>query len=561
MSTARRSVSLVLMLALLAAAGSGGEPAGKGSAPAGGISTVIVIGGSPFPCRILSWDEESLTVLLEELGSTTRLQWVKISPLQRHRIRRLIGAARGEPDRPMGRKIRGVEVRMRNGMRWRGVELKERNTPARRCFRFSGVSFIALPIKDIAEVKAVEIYEGEVYTPRERYQRELAVRTPKTAEDQFRMGRWCIENELVSEAREHLTRAQLLDSAYVDRCVDLEPQLKALAAKVEARELYREFQRARSSGDLGSAVKILDTLAATYPDFEKNSDLAKGRPILVTQRDKQQRRSVITSYYRYVDHFIRELVTRKKSDTPPVVLTVITLKSGFEVVGKLKGGADGDKVVLEMDGKLYSVPREKIARIGKREVQKGPFRWPTLAECRKYVTDSKGGITTDVVAAISKDLSLEEKKVAEIWAGRLAAVHEVGDGGIKTPEFVAAYHEAHWGAGSWLREAGAGTPAPTPAPAPRPVPGPGPAPAPAPQWPDPETWWKAAPMRLKIRVLEAMCAEALMKVEKTYTENCPNCAGTGTIQHMDTGIGGGGFKERPCAVCRGTGRFWRVVYR
>ncbi|MHC4914267.1 MAG: hypothetical protein ACYTGB_02150, partial [Planctomycetota bacterium] len=333
MKTARRSVPLIAMLALLAAVVRAGEQPAKGTAPAGGITTVIVIGDSPFPCRILSWDEENLTVLLLELGSTTRLEWAKISPLQRRMIKRLIGAARGEPDRPMGRKIRGVEVRMKNGMRWRGVEIKERSTPARRCFRFKGVSFIALPVKDIAEVKPVEIHEGEVYTPRERYERELAVRTPKSAEDQFRMGKWCVENELVAEAREHLTRAQLLDNEYVERCADLAPQLKALAAKVEARALYREFQRAKSSGDFARAVKIIDALAANYPDYENTSGLAKERPLLVAKRDKQLRVSVITSYYRHVDHFIREFVSRRRSDTPPVILTVVTLKSGFEVIG------------------------------------------------------------------------------------------------------------------------------------------------------------------------------------------------------------------------------------
>jgi hypothetical protein len=58
-----------------------------------------------------------------------------------------------------------------------------------------------------------------------------------------------------------------------------------------------------------------------------------------------------------------------------------------------------------------------------------------------------------------------------------------------------------------------------------------------------------------------MCAEKIMKVEKTYKENCINCGGTGAIEVMGVGASGGGRFRYPCHVCRGTGIFWGVSYR
>jgi len=82
-----------------------------------------------------------------------------------------------------------------------------------------------------------------------------------------------------------------------------------------------------------------------------------------------------------------------------------------------------------------------------------------------------------------------------------------------------------------------------------------------PQWPDAETWWKDQPSIVKTQVLHAMCAEAIMKVERVYEENCINCGGNGQIEVMTMGAGTGGRCIYPCSVCRGSGRFYGVSYR
>ena len=84
-----------------------------------------------------------------------------------------------------------------------------------------------------------------------------------------------------------------------------------------------------------------------------------------------------------------------------------------------------------------------------------------------------------------------------------------------------------------------------------------------PQWKDPEEWWKEQAPNIKAEILKAMCAEesGIFKVEKSYEENCINCGGTGQIEVMSMGSGGGGKYGYPCSVCRGSGRFYGVSYR
>jgi hypothetical protein len=211
-------------------------------------------------------------------------------------------------------------------------------------------------------------------------------------------------------------------------------------------------------------------------------------------------------------------------------------------------------------------------------VENGPFRWRNLAECRQYVTDRKGGVTADIVAAIGKDLEVDDKKVQEIWGQRLSDVFEVDGGGVKTPVLVTAYQDAHWGAGSWLRAgAGGGAGAGPVAPGaggvrnPRTPRGGGAVGAGAggaagaqgqAQWDDPETWWGKQALRTKELILKAMCAEAIMKVEKIYEEPCSNCGGSGSIEVMNAGGGTGSSRfTYPCSVCRGSGKFVGVSYR
>ncbi len=76
-------------------------------------------------------------------------------------------------------------------------------------------------------------------------------------------------------------------------------------------------------------------------------------------------------------------------------------------------------------------------------------------------------------------------------------------------------------------------------------------------------WWKEQPTNVKADVLKAICAEesGIFKVEKVYEENCIGCGGTGQVEFMSLGSGGGGKFGYACSVCRGTGRFYGISYR
>jgi hypothetical protein len=475
----------------------------------------------------------------------------------------------------MGSKIPGVLVVLKNGMSYRGIEITDRTTPGHRYFKFRGVPFMAIASGDIKAVKPTEVFEGEVYSPLERYRQKLAREMPKTADANFRFGEWCMENELAEEAEQHFAKCQLLDESYVERCKDKQPLLAALRSKTEARSIYQELLQDKAAGRIGKVLRAIDLLASKYSDFPENSSLAKEKILLVEMRKKQLRREVIGLFYMYMDKFVQKCAHEKKSETPAIPIKVVTLTSGTQLEGTLEGSEDADVIMLKYEGRNYSIKREYIARMETRLVEKGPFRWRTLAECRQYVTDKKGGITADIVGAVGKDLEIDDKQVLDIWGKRLSDVFEVDPGGgIKEPEVLTTFQDARWGSGSWLRGgggtggtgAGGSTPGRTGLPGgqrnprnPRGQQVPGGQQQQQQDWDDPETWWGKQPLSVKEMVLKAMCAEAIMKVEKVYTEPCSNCGGSGSIEVL--GVAGGGRFRYPCSVCRGSGTFTAISYR
>ena len=487
-----------------AVAGEAAEPE-----PVKGPATAVTIADKPYPCRILRHDEKSITVFLTEMKSSVTLQWDQLPAPERERLKALVAA--GGPaaaERPKGELMDGVEVTLTSGVTYRGIELAERSTAELRAFRFARMPFAALSVKDIKAVKPVKIYEGEIYTPQERYKAKLATVLPKTAEDHYQMGVWCLENELAQDASDHFDKCLLLDPGYDEKVKAKAPALAALKAK----------------------------LLPAKP--ERPADPAA------------LRREVINRWHLYLDFHVQRVASSRVSETPALPIKVVYLTNGGTLEGTLKPSEDDRQIVLDVGGRTFSIKRELIVRMEQKLVEAGPFRDRTLAESKKYVTDPKGGITADILAGVTKDLGIADKEALDIWSQRLSDKVVVGEQGPKAPEFAVAFHEARWGVGSWLRGGGAGGNPVAPA-NPR---GGG---ARQPQWPDAETWWKEQTAAVKAQVLKAMCAEALMKVEKVYEENCTNCGGAGQLEVM----GAGGAKASPCPVCRGSGRFYGVTYR
>jgi hypothetical protein len=241
------------------------------------------------------------------------------------------------------------------------------------------------------------------------------------------------------------------------------------------------------------------------------------------------------------------------SETPAVPFKVVHLTSGMAFEGVLKSAENDDEVLLENAGRTYRVRRELIARMDQKMVEPGPWRDRTLAEARQYVTDPKGGISADVLAAVTKDLGIADKEALDVWNARLNETVAVGPDGAKAPRPEAPSHQARWGTGSWLRGTGAAGAVPPRAG--------GAGAGPQQQWPSPEDWWKAQPPAVKAGILRAMCAEALMKVDKVFEEPCSNCGGSGQLEVLVTGVGGNAVRKDPCPVCRGGGKFYGVTYR
>ncbi len=525
------SLASAVLLALFLAAGAAraGEPDAP-DAPSG-PATAVTVGGQVFPCRVVRHDEKGVTVFLTEPGSTVTLQWDQLPASERERIKALVAA--GDPAAAGGaggEEIDGVEVTLRNGTVYRGVELPGRSTPETRAFRFARMPFAAIAVKDIKAAKPIRLREGELYSPQERYRRKLAVASPKTAEDYYRLGLWCLENDLAQEAGDNFEKAVLLDPGYAEKTAAKKADVEALRDRL-------------------APVKI-----------ERPADPAA------------RRRSVIGGWYQHVDHHILRIAGSQVSETPAVPVKVVYLTSGATMEGALKSSEDAAEVLLDVEGRTFSIERRLIARMEQKMVEKGPWRERTLAECRKYVTDAKGGIGADVVAGLSKELGLTDKEVQEIWDGRLGGTVVIGPGGTKEPEVMAAFQEVHWGVGSWLRGgdgANAGGQAAGAATVGNPRGGANRGgqnrggqqqQGQGQQWPDPEEWWKAQSAAAKGQVLKAMCAEesGMFKVEKTFEENCIGCGSAGQREVVDAG---GNRSARACEVCRGSGRFYGVSYR
>ncbi|HOX08943.1 MAG TPA: hypothetical protein PK280_21285 [Planctomycetota bacterium] len=503
---------------------------GAGAAEPSGPAAVVTIGDKPFACRVVRHDDKGVTVFLTEAKSTVTLQWDQLAAPERERIRALVAAKDPAADnKALGEEIDGVEVTLVNGTVYRGVELAGRSTPELRAFRFARMPYAALPAKDIRAVKAVKLREGELYSPQERYRKKLAVAPPQSAEDHFQTGCWCLENGLAEAAGDHFDKAVLLDPGYAEKT----------AAK---------------KGDL-DALRT----GALPPKVERPSDPAA------------LRRAVIAGWHQHLDHHLQRTAFSQVSETPAVPVKVVRLTNGTVMEGALKGSEEADEVQLDIGGRTYAIERKLIARMDQKMVEAGPFRDRTLAECRKYATDPKGGIGKDVAAGVAKDLGIDEKEVLEVWAARLGGKVVVGARGPEETAEVASLHEAHWGVGSWLRGGGAGAAGNQG----------GAAAVPAnprgnrggrqsqgqqanqQQLKSPEDWWKEQAPATKAGILRAMCAEesGLFKIEKVFEENCPNCAGTGQVEIMAVGTGGGGKTAQTCPVCRGGGKFFGVSYR
>ncbi len=528
----------VACAALLGCRRTAGEPAPKPveAAPAH-IRTLIVVRGAPFPCLITAHDERTVTVYLVETRKLRRFKWKKLDPGERERLRFMIEMRELERrGRPVGEAIPGVRVKLRTGMTCRGVELVKGRTPSHRYFRFAGVPLMGVPRREVRSVRPIRMWEGDLYTPREVYRARLAARPPKNAADHFKLGQWCLQNEMLEEAGDHFAKSQLLDDGFVERCKDQKPLLRQLAKRQVARQFHARLLRDQAAGRWGRALHTLDLLEREYPYYWRdNKPTTPLREELERERAAMPRKEVVGFFYMYMDHFVQKCAYDRVSDTPAVPIKVIYLTSGYIVQGTLVGSADGDVVTIKSAGLTYKIKREHIAKIEQKLVQRGPFRNRTLAECRKYLTDRKGGVSADILIAVAVDVLLTQPEVRRIWNARLAPA------GLGRPAPAAAFREARWGAGSWLRDYYAAEAAGRKK---------------RPGWPDPEKWWKQQKREVKAEILRAMCAEALMKVEKVYKEPCVNCGGTGRIEMARKGSG-----AYPCSVCRGSGTLYGVIYR
>src|SRR5512135_2286351 len=54
------------------------------------INTVIVMDDTPYPCKVIKHDEDTITIYLIETKTAVEIRWDKLSPSERRRLKNLV---------------------------------------------------------------------------------------------------------------------------------------------------------------------------------------------------------------------------------------------------------------------------------------------------------------------------------------------------------------------------------------------------------------------------------------------------------------------------------------
>ncbi|MHC4199399.1 MAG: DnaJ-like cysteine-rich domain-containing protein, partial [Planctomycetota bacterium] len=306
------------------------------------------------------------------------------------------------------------------------------------------------------------------------------------------------------------------------------------------------------------------TLSALDPNSFIRTKWEAQLPEIEENIRKTLRRSVVRSYYKHMEDFLRKWVWGRVPDGGAIPGVIVVMREGEAVKGKLVSD-DEEFVVVENQGRIIKIAKNMVSSVP--DVDLNPRRRvPGYGDSKKYVEDETGGITAGIITALLEEykeystpqLAIDQELIEGFWKDRLTSVVEITREGRKQTVPVCVIHEATYGIGTWLREgtptastggqsrdgrrrAGGGQQAQN----------------------DPERWWLSQPREVRYQVVRAMAAEALCDVTRVFKVRCTPCGGRGGTVVMgssgQTGRLGGTTKV--CGTCRGSGYFIKLKYR
>lgn len=508
------------------------------------INTVIVISPEHLEGTMVSWDAEGLSFRLKDTGKVVDLSWDMLPDPEVKRLQKLAGltgegTATAEGYR--GSQISAMRIHLKlDRPPIEGVELLDEVDPDAVFIRTNTVQRFRIPRKDIDRIENITLYEMDIYSPEEIYEKRKLARPLRTPEDHYEMAKMCKDLGLYKEAKGHLSLAAELDPRIEERTQPMLEELDALIEEKTAGDLFQEAQRYRASGNYVKALETIDKAEKFLPNHETTRVMTGWKAELEEARQEQLRRDVVKDYYTYHEQCIRKVASGYMSDGAEMPGLVVYLRDGRTISGVMQEET-ADLLILEKDGTEYQIDKRQISDRRAVDFNRERHR-ATFDEARSYVTDGEGGVSADVRAALVRKYNISENEVRQIWTERLHRVKVISTRDTVKKRSYAVKKTANYGPGVWLREgapvqvSGGGG-------------GGGRSGGASPEV-DVEKWWGQQPAETRYQILRAFSAEAVMdsKIEKVQ---CERCGGVGTTS--TTSLTGGGTVKDLCPYCRGFG--------
>jgi hypothetical protein len=447
-----------------------------------------------------------------------------------------------------------------------GLVIEEKTTKDEIAIRTKYAREFHFLTKEVESREPVMLPETEFYSLDEVYQRKKAELNPQEdAARHFKLAQYLLKIRYWVKAEEHFERARLLDERFNEAAGQKIEDIKLSKIEAQVQHLDQLITTDIRAERWMEASRRIRTLSALDPNSYIRTKWEAQLPEIEENIRKSLRRSVVRSYYKHMESFLRKWVWGRISDGGAIPGVVVLMRGGEAVKGKLVSD-DEEFVVIENEGRIIKVAKNMVS--GVTDVDLNPRRRvPGYADSKKYVEDETGGITAGIITALLEEykdystpqLQIDQELIEGFWKDRLTSVVVITREGRQLTVPVCVLHEATYATGTWLRE---GTPTTGTGGGGREGRRRGGGGAQRVET-DPERWWMKQKREVRYQVIRAMAAEALCEVTKVLKVRCSTCGGKGadlTIGSTSE-TGGLGASARACGTCRGSGYFIKIRYR
>ncbi|HEY3324882.1 MAG TPA: hypothetical protein VGP72_30800 [Planctomycetota bacterium] len=586
---------------------------------------VILIGDIPTAgWPILPATETEYKFKLKDTGTIVSLRWLDLKETERDRLRRVYKMEVRNGQKVFGDAISMTRFKMENGKTIEGLRVPERDRLGQKAIKTRSVPMMWIPESGIRNEEPFEGKESDAFSPMEVYQKWLTAKpiSHNDAAAHFAMAQKVANIELFGKAIDHLKMAAAIDPLMEERNKDFYAQLVAEDAKQRTLELYNNMLMAMRRMDFGSALDMLEQLDRNFPNSDYKTRWEGLRPqVEAGLKTEITKRIVQMAYSTAMDLVQQRLFKKVRVDpkgnvVPSIPGKQVTTKAGHIFRGTLEGQADetsasgtgdataaagagttpttatpagttgtgsaGQDMILRINEKRVTIRGKDIVSVQDIDLSVSEKEIvPAFDDLKDWITDTSrpDGLKAQMVAKIAKVLRSPEAKVKEVFDGRLAQ-EQVYEGGVLTSTpLYATFHDAAYGAGTWLRD--------------------GMRPGPRTQgnvnnnnqnnnrnWnnrgnnnnnnnqikppdpdempdttDDPNVWWKFQNTETQLGVLRALAADKVFKVrlEDVKKIACPSCRNIGYLPGKDP-ANNTPIMER-CPLCRGIGVLIKLSYR